>query len=350
MIRQRRSRRRLCGLCSGSAMPKHSRITALLLALAGCPAAVPPVVEGPQVRVLPLASTDWPPFTGPEGEPRVASELVAMALSADAIQAEQTILPVDEWLAALRSGAVDGSAAVWWSEDRAEYLLFSAPYLENRLVLIGRSGADVSATSFSELAGKRIGIMEGYAYGEALESAEGPEFVAASSVPQNVRRLLAGEIDYVLADALFAAYSIATHPQKLDLVVGEHALVLRTLHFAVRKDVADARAIIDHFDGRVRQMLRDGSYNRILGIEWLEADIDGDGLSELIFQGTHAGVEPPTSADYRVLTAEQRPKVEVEVQPDYIINGQRYDAWESVPDAFKVTGVGGSNVGVGIRW
>lgn len=330
-------------------MPKLSWTASLLLTLAGCAAAVPPVAEAPQPRVLELASVDWPPFTAVEGEPRVANELVAMALSADAIQAEQTILPIDEWLAVLRSGEVDGSAAVWWSEDRVEYLLFSEPYLENRLVLIGRTGADVSATSFSQLAGKRIGIIEGYAYGEALDGVGGPEFLPSPSVPHNVRALLAGELDYVLADALFAAYSIATHPQKLELVVGEHALALRTLHFAVRKDLPDAQAIIDHFDGRVRQMLRDGSYNRILGIEWLEADVDGDGLSELIFQGTHAGVEPP-NADYRVLTSKQQPKPEVEFQPDYIINGQRYNAWEFVPDSFKVTGVGGTNIGIGVRW
>jgi polar amino acid transport system substrate-binding protein len=217
-------------------------------------------------------------------------------------------------------------------------------------VLIGRTGADVSATSFSQLAGKRIGIIEGYSYGDALAGVEGPQFVPASSVPQNVRRLLAGEIDYVLADALFAAYSIATHPQKLDLVVGQHALAYRPLHFAVRKDIPDAQAIIDHFNRRVRQMLRDGSYNQILGIEWLEADVDGDGLSELIFQGTHAGVEPPTTADYRVLTPSSRPESEVELQPDYIINGQRYNAWDFVPESFKVTGVGGTNVALGIRW
>src|SRR5690606_39069748 len=120
--------------------------------------------------------------------------------------------------AALRSGDIDGSAAVWWSEDRAEYLLFSEPFLENRLVLIGRTGADVSATSFSQLAGQRVGIIEGYAYGEALDGVDGPTFVPSPSVPANVRALLAGDVDYVLADALFAAYSIATHPQKLELV------------------------------------------------------------------------------------------------------------------------------------
>jgi hypothetical protein len=64
--------------------------------------------------------------------------------------------------------------------------------------------------------------------------------------------------------------------------------------------------------------------------------------------GTHVGVEPP-DADYRVLTSKQ-PKPEVEFQPDYIINGQRYDAWELVPESLEVTGAGGTSIGIGIRW
>lgn len=318
------------------------------LALSSCALTPPPVVEEPAPKTLELASTEWPPFTADEGEPRVANELVAEALRSDGIQAKQAIVAADEWLASLRAGEFDGSAAVWWSEDRAEFLLFSAPYLENRLVLIGRTGADVSATSFAELSGKRIGIVEGYDYGDELEAAEGPVFVATSSTPANLRALLADELDYVLADALFAEYTVTTHPQRDQFVVGDAALVSRTLHFAVRKQLPDAEAIIASFDGRVRQMLRDGSFNEVLGLDWIEADVDGDGEPELVFAGEHAGTAPPRES-YRVSTVEPKGP-EVELQPDYIINGQRYDAWENVPDSFKVTGVGGSNIGIGIRW
>ena len=47
--------------------------------------------------------------------------------------------------------------------------MFSAPYLENRLVLVGRYGADVSAKSLTDLKGRRVAIVEGYAYGDAVE-------------------------------------------------------------------------------------------------------------------------------------------------------------------------------------
>jgi polar amino acid transport system substrate-binding protein len=322
----------------------------LALAFGACTLTPPPAqIDEQKAKTLELASTDWKPFTAPEGQPRVANELVAEALRSDAITATQVILPIDEWLAALESGEVQGSAAIWWSEERAKTLVFSDPYLENRLVLIGRKDADVSATSFEQLEGKRIGIVEGYAYGEAVENVDpttGPTFVAMPSTPDNVRALLAGELDYVLADELYAVYGRATHPQVQDLVIGEIALVTRTLHFAVRKDVPEVRAIVDDFDDRVRQMKRDGTYNAVLGLDWIEADIDGDGQLELVFAGDQVGTEPPARS-YRVETPKS---FELEVQPDYVINGRTYESWEHVPDAMKTTGVGGSNVGIGIRW
>jgi len=51
----------------------------------------------------------------------------------------------------------------------ARALIFSQPYLENRLVLVGRHGADVAAKALPALAGRRIAIVEGYSYGDALE-------------------------------------------------------------------------------------------------------------------------------------------------------------------------------------
>ena len=42
-------------------------------------------------------------------------------------------------------------------------LIYSQPYLENRLILVERQGSDVSATSLADLAGKQIALVSGYA-------------------------------------------------------------------------------------------------------------------------------------------------------------------------------------------
>ena len=59
----------------------------------------------------------------------------------------------------LLSGEFDGSAALWKDTERERALIYSEPYLENRLILVGRQGSDVSATTLAGLASKRIALV-----------------------------------------------------------------------------------------------------------------------------------------------------------------------------------------------
>ena len=89
---------------------------------------------------LHLASDTWPPFTDAAGETRLAIDLVSAALERAGIRADTTIVEWTDVTAGIRDGRFDGSAAMWRSPERDEYLLFSEPYLENRLVLVGKKG------------------------------------------------------------------------------------------------------------------------------------------------------------------------------------------------------------------
>ena len=56
--------------------------------------------------------------------------------------------------------------------------MFSEPYLENRLILVGRRGSDVSATRLAALAGKRIVLVGGYSDRDEVAGNSGPVFFA----------------------------------------------------------------------------------------------------------------------------------------------------------------------------
>ena len=80
-------------------------------------------------------------------------------------------------------------------------------------------------------------------------------------------------------------------------------------------------------------MMADGSYHRALDVDWIWADIDGDGVSELVLRGTQAGVTAPENS-YDVLSADgYSPK---EKPPAFVIEGVVYQEWEGVPDRYKV--------------
>jgi polar amino acid transport system substrate-binding protein len=122
------------------------------------------LVETAQTPPLRLVSTAWPPFTNEPGQPRFALDLVEAALRRIGLTAKTTIVEPAQFTPALLNGEFDGTAAAWKDAERERVLVFSQPYLENRLILVGRHGSDVSAGALTDLKGKRIAIVEGYSY------------------------------------------------------------------------------------------------------------------------------------------------------------------------------------------
>ncbi len=303
---------------------------ASLFALAACSAQS----AAAQGRPLRLVSDAWPPFTAAVGEPRIAIDLVTRALERSGIKTTVKIVAPGALTAALEEGPFDGTAALWRSPQREEYMLYSEPFLENRLILIGRKGTDVSATELSALKGKRVAIVRAYEYGESVERDDGPVFIRGASDQKNLTALLSGDIDYMLVDDVIAKHLTNDYPKesKRLLTIGRHPLVIRPLHFAVRRDHPRAEQIIARFNREISEMMVDGSFHEILEVGWIRTDMDGDGQPELILAGKKAGSEPPTES-YDWLTV-RRP--EAKKKPKIMIEGVYYDNWDKVPAQYKV--------------
>ena len=300
------------------------------------PSTEPEASAVPTKETLQLASTPWAPFTDVPGKPRVALDLVHGALSRAGYAATTSIIEIQPLIRGLKEDKFDGSAALWLSPEREAFLLFSVPYLENRLVLVARAGSDVSAKSLGALKGKTVGIVAGYAYGEGLQAAPATRFVEGPSEEQNLHDLLAGKLDYVLVDDLFVHQLFQQYPEQASqkLVVGRETLIKRSLHFAVRKSHPHAADIIARFNQAIHSLLADGSYNQVLGVAWVRADIDGDGRAELIASNTQAGVLAPQGG-YTVLSLDAPPPEHQEGQQRYYIGGKYYEDWDVVPDTYK---------------
>ena len=247
-----------------------------------------------QPAPLRLVSTAWPPFTNVPRQPRFALDLVEAALGRINLTARTTIVSASEFTPALLSGLFDGSGAAWKDPERERALIFSQPYLENRLVLVGRHGADVSAKTPADLKGKRIAIVEGYSYGEAIGGA-GPVWVRSRSEEDSVTQLLKGAVDYTLMDELVVHYIVSNYPKEsgAKLQIGSTPLVTRELYFAVNRTRPDAASIVERFNAQLRSMIADRTYHRLLHVDWIRADVDGDGVPEYVPVNDRPGPSEP---------------------------------------------------------
>ncbi|WP_276389801.1 substrate-binding periplasmic protein [Eudoraea chungangensis] len=285
-----------------------------------------------QTTNLKLASDIWPPFTNVVSEKAFALELVQEAFKRGNVDVITSIGSFEEVLDGINSKKYDGSAALWKTKDREEYLLYSEPYLENRLVLVGRKGSDVSATSFEELKNKRIAIIGGYAYGASVYTSLDIVIMPGKSDQENLEKLLSFKTDYMLVDELLISYLLTYQLNDITefLEIGNTALITKPLHVAVRKSTPNAEQIIDDFNQNIKAMIKDGSYHEILELNWIQYDVDGDGTLELVSNGDNSGKEAPVHY-YRIMTTNS-------VASDsehYLIDGEMYNSWQGVPEKYK---------------
>jgi polar amino acid transport system substrate-binding protein len=285
---------------------------------------------------LRLVSTAWPPFTNEPGQPRFALDLVEAAFARIGVSSKTTLVAAPEFTSSLLSSRFDGSAAAWKDSERERVLLFSQPYLENRLILVGRRGSDVSATTFAALKGKRIAIVEGYSYGEAIENA-GPTFVRTVKEEESLTQLLDGAVDYTLMDELVVRYITSNYPKESQsrLQFGSTPLIVRPLYLAVRKELPNAQSIVDRFNAQIRGMIADRTYHRLLHVDWINADVTGDGVAEYVPRSDRLGTVAPPSA-YSLSLATPGPAKSQSTKPGFYVGGNLYTDWASVPNSYKV--------------
>jgi polar amino acid transport system substrate-binding protein len=288
--------------------------------------------QTPAIKTLRLASTPWSPFTNEPGKARFALDLVHAALERAGITANTTIVEEGKLTPALLKGEYDGSAALWKDAEREKTLLYSHSYLENRLILVGRKGSDVTATKLSALKGKRLALVETYAYGDEIRNS-GAVYVKSTSEEDSLQKVISNDVAYTLLDELVVEFILKNYPDqaKKYLAFGSTPLLVRTLHFAVRKDLPGAASIIEKFNSELQTLVADRTYHRLLQLDWIQADVDGQMVN--IPRTDQAGTAPPDHT-YKLSTEQSDSKGST----GFYVGGKVYQNWSTVPDAFKLAG------------
>jgi polar amino acid transport system substrate-binding protein len=286
---------------------------------------------------LVLVSTAWPPFTNAPGQPRFALDLVEAALGRLGVTAETRIVGASQFTSSLLRPAFDGSAAAWKDAERERVLIFSQPYLENRLVLVGVRGADTSAKTLADLAGKRVAIVEGYSYGDSITNA-GLVLVPSTSEEDSLTLLLKRAVDYTLMDDLVVQYIVSNYPDEAAtrLQIGSTPLVTRELYLALRRSRPDAQSIVTRFNEQLRSMIADGTYHRLLHVDWIRADVNGDGLPENVARTDRVGAKEPQRV-YALFTTPVPAAETTKAKTGFYVGGNIYSDWASVPESYKTS-------------
>ncbi|KPJ90219.1 MAG: hypothetical protein AMJ53_14435 [Gammaproteobacteria bacterium SG8_11] len=295
---------------------------------------------------LKLVADEWPPFTSEKQGQRIAVDLVQTALQNASVDAKVHIVAWQEVLSGVKAGKYDAIVGAWKTPEREQYLLFSRPYMENRIMLIGRQDNKIEFGNIAQLKGKNVGVVSGYAYGDEINNNNDIKKIPDVTDADNIKKLLKNEVDFILADSL-VAQAIKEHlPDDVTnkLKIYDKEVVTQSLFFAVRKNHPDAKGLLDKFNNAVEQMIADGTYNKILGFTWLLADSNSDGVYEYIVGNNlpavnydpaeqQAGYSLFGSEPLNASSSENAPALTKKPVLKYRVLNQEYNSWGEAKQA-----------------
>jgi hypothetical protein len=192
--------------------------------------------------------------------------------------------------------------------------------------------------ALGDLQGKRIAIVEGHS--RRVTGKAGPVWVGRAARRQP--HAITGVVDYTLMDELVVHYIVRNYPKEsgAKLQIGSTPIVTRQLHFAVNRARADAASIVERFDAQIRSMIADRTYHRRLHVDWIRADVDGDGVPEYVPLNDRPGPSEPQQI-YTLFTAPAAPAASTTsatgAKPGFYLGGTTYTDWASVPENYKLS-------------
>lgn len=213
------------------------------------------------------AQNPWPPFAmkGSANNQGIAIDIVTEALSTQGHQLQVKILPWSRAVEDVKEGRIDLLIATWFTQERANYLIYSDSYLENQLKFIKKSGDSFEFDGITSLNNKKIGIVRGYGYGDEFLNATNFSRPEANEFISNLKKLKSGRIDLTLEDELVAKASIAKNGFNAgDFSFTNNALSVNPLHVTSGKENPKSTELIEAFNAGLAVIKSNGKFNEIL--------------------------------------------------------------------------------------
>ncbi|HBE91477.1 MAG TPA: amino acid ABC transporter amino acid-binding protein [Gammaproteobacteria bacterium] len=212
-------------------------------------------------------SGSWPPYADESlPEQGLAIDLVTTALKRSGYSPQVKTASLPQILEGSKTGIYDVFATPWYTMDRAQYLDFSQPYLESSINFIKRTDTSFEYASFDNLEGMTVGVIENYAYDEDFSNATAIEKISASSLTENLRKLVEKKIDLTLDDERVLRYTLnRSMPRSTaTLEILAKPLAVRGINIGVSRKNPEHAKIVAIFNKAIAEMKNDGTYDSII--------------------------------------------------------------------------------------
>lgn len=218
-------------------------------------------------KTLISASSNWPPYVDAESETNgICLEIIREAFKTQDYTVKILIIPWSRAVNGVIEGTYDILPDVWFTKQRSENLLFSDPFLTNKIKILSRKNDQFSFVDIDSLKGKKVGYVRDFSYSQEFEDSDIFEKVATNFFIQNIYQLLSNKVDLTLEDELVAIKIIKDeNPELLDKIkFSDVNFNTNNLHIACGYKNPKHKEIINSFNKGLEIIKLNGIYDQIL--------------------------------------------------------------------------------------
>nr|ABY56072.1 hypothetical protein [uncultured bacterium pFosPlaG] len=215
-----------------------------------------------------LTSTEFPPYES-KTLPNYGfiSEIVKIAYQRMGYTVKVDFVPFARSLLMVKDRDADGTYALWYREERAQWLLFSDPLPFSLIVFYKRKDRNIPFNgSYEALKPYTIGIIKGYVNPPAFDAADYLKKYPVTVEAQTLQMLVLGRIDLMIVDKLVAQHIINTKFPKYNEILEpmEPSLKEDPLYLAISKKAKNYQRKIKDFNEGLKQISKDGTMKKII--------------------------------------------------------------------------------------
>jgi polar amino acid transport system substrate-binding protein len=214
-------------------------------------------------RPLLLVNAVYPPFVNPPGHAQgegLDIDIAREALRRAGRQVEVQLLPWKRALLMLERGQADLTTTISRNSERDRFLRFTQSYRNGASYqFYTRRGTALALRSLDDLAGRRLGTVEGFFYPEAITGRPDVVVDTARDVGLLAQKLQAGRIDVMVVTGIRGAWEIREAGLQDVLTRQPYAYTTASPNYIAFSRARSDAALVTATREALQQMMADGS-------------------------------------------------------------------------------------------
>lgn len=215
-----------------------------------------------------IVTDDWTPYYGKDLQDQgFFSVIVKEAFKKAGYEPTLAFVPWKRAEETAKAGKEDVLLGAYYTKEREEFFIFSDPILGASMNAMVKKDSDIQFSGdLHDFKSLKMGKVRGYKISEEFNTADYLNVEEATTLEQNIRKLLAGRID-VLIESPIVAMDLMNHTfsqaERDSVTFIEPPIVNNDLYICFSKKRPNAEIVAKKFNAALSEMKKNGELDAI---------------------------------------------------------------------------------------